>query len=97
MTDEHRCWRCGRAVDPGRWWGSDYVFGPVCERADCTRVEQALSDRFKLFWFTSRLPDRDSPGRPGSFGFDGSRNVIPNTDPSTNRRIRADRKLAEGQ
>ena len=89
-----RCWRCGRATTPG---APMYVFGPICNRADCKHVRQAISPRFKMFWFTVSLPDGEFLGRPGSFDMNGNLNSLSGMyGMSSRRRKEADKQAASG-
>lgn len=72
-TTRVRCIRCGRAVS--EFHGTAYVFGKVCDRADCHRVKQALSKRFEWFWFMASPPvEPGDPGRVAAFTMDGEYN-----------------------
>lgn len=94
--DASRCHRCGRAVAPGN--GTGYVYGIICNRADCHRVNQALSPRFAWFWFKTRLPTQDSPGRAASYTLDGEPQTPRGmTEPSTMRALEADGLVQPGQ
>lgn len=67
-----RCWRCGRATTVGA--RKMYVFGPVCDRAECKRVRQAFDPAYQMFWFAASPPaENGDPGRASSFGFSGER------------------------
>lgn len=71
-TDKHQCWRCGRPL-VHQYWGERFVFGPVCDRANCKRVKQGLSKAHQNYWFRIGLPDADSLGRAGSYTVKGER------------------------
>jgi len=72
-----RCWRCGRATS--EYDGRAFVFGRVCDRADCRKVREGLSDCDAWHWFKICLPEPNPasaggyPGRGGSYSIDGER------------------------
>jgi len=55
-----RCWRCGRAITGGQC--REFVYGSLCERAECRRVASGLSTRFKIRTMLTGLPAGSSPG-----------------------------------
>lgn len=79
MTDKNggsvhgteRCWRCGRAASMPTT-KDEYLFGTVCDRAECERVKQAFLDEHKRFWAAASLPvDGPGSGRPSAWSPDG--------------------------
>jgi ribosomal protein S27AE len=70
-SDPERCWRCGRAASMATS-KDEYLFGIVCDRADCKRVKQAFLDEYKRFWAAASLPvDGPGSGRPSAWSPDG--------------------------
>lgn len=73
---------------------STYVFGPICDRADCNHVKQALSPRYRMFWFMASLPEENYGGRPASFRMNGEPNDLDVMwGMSYERKRRADRRV----
>lgn len=87
------CWRCDRAIGNGA--GRSYVFGLLCNRADCRPVGEALSLRHQWFWFKLSLPaETGDRGRVGSYSLDGDpQNPRGMGEMSTMRKIEADRRV----
>lgn len=65
-----RCHRCGRACRT--WWGNRYVFGSICDRADCRRVKEALAPRFREWNMRVSLPGDGYAGQSAMWNADGS-------------------------
>lgn len=64
-----RCWRCGRSTN--QWWGDEYLFGPICDRADCRRIKEGLSNRWRQWNCHTSLGFN---GKPSCWSADGEVN-----------------------
>lgn len=66
-----RCHRCGRTT--ARCSAADeYVFGVICGRADCQRVEEMLNPEFRCWEMRTHLPTESfAEGVPSCWSPDG--------------------------
>lgn len=69
QDDITRCHRCGRATQ--QHWGQRYVFGAICDRADCRRVKEAIGEEFKLWNVRHHHPVEGHDGVPSWWTPDG--------------------------
>lgn len=65
-----RCHVCGRSAVRGRR-STEYVFGLVCGRADCRKVDRALGDEFRCREMTIALPVQGGDGVPSCWSIEG--------------------------
>lgn len=63
------CFRCGRATSTPD--GTAYVFGVICNRADCRKVDEALADRFTCQSMAVSLPVEGGDGVPSCWSING--------------------------
>jgi len=63
------CCRCGRSTTTGN--GDEFVFGVICDRADCEKVSEGIPSRLETAEMAIALPVQGGDGVSSCWSPDG--------------------------